>query len=432
MTVEKIVVGRDREDLNRYKDKGTAFIGRHIVGSGELSHFTNPVMMDVVRPHVVLVCGKRGTGKSYSGGVIAEEMTLLPQEIKQNLAILMIDTMGIYWSMKLPNEKDRDILKEWGMLPKSLPVKLFVPKQFIKDYVDVGVNVDAPFTLPAGEISAMDWIISFGFTLIDPYGIAIERAVKTVSSRFGSRYSIDDIIAEIEADSRTSKEVKDALTNRFLMAKDWGIFERDGTPIRTLLQGGTVTVLDVSHYMRASAGWSVRSMVVGLLSRRVFQERLIARKSEEFEQMTGERRRGVPMIWIIMDEAHQFIPNVGETAASEPLMTLVKEGREPGISLLLITQQPYKLHPDALSQVDLIISHRLTARADMQALRGIMQSYVLDDIQELINSLPRLKGAAVVLDDNSERLYTVQVRPRLSWHAGGSPTAIREKTLLSG
>ncbi|MBI2675890.1 MAG: ATP-binding protein [Candidatus Aenigmarchaeota archaeon] len=430
MTVEKIVIGRDREDLQRYKDRGTAFVGRHIVGSGELSHFTNPVMMDVIRPHVVLVCGKRGSGKSYTGGVIAEEMAMLPAEVRQNLAILMVDTMGIYWSMKLPNEKDRELLKEWGLLPKSLPVKLFVPKQFIKDYVDVGVRVDAPFTLPAGELSSMDWIISFGFTLIDPYGIAIERAVKNVSTRFGKRYSIDDIITEIEADSRTAKDVKDAIVNRFLMAKDWGIFERDGTPIRDMLQGGVVTVLDVSHYMRASSGWSVRSMVIGLLSRRIFQERLLARKSEEFEQMTNERRKNIPMVWMIMDEAHQFVPNIGETAASEPLLTLVKEGREPGISLLLITQQPYKLHTDALSQVDLIISHRLTARADMQALRGIMQSYVLDDIQELINSLPRLKGAAVILDDNSERLYTVQVRPRLSWHAGGSPVAIREKTLM--
>lgn len=76
------------------------------------------------------------------------------------------------------------------------------------------------------------------------------------------------------------------------------------------------------------------------------------------------------------------------------------------------------------------MSHRLTARVDIEALRGIMQTYVLEDIQELINTLPRQKGSAIILDDNSERIYTVQVKPRLSWHAGGSPVAIKEKGLF--
>jgi hypothetical protein len=76
------------------------------------------------------------------------------------------------------------------------------------------------------------------------------------------------------------------------------------------------------------------------------------------------------------------------------------------------------------------LSHRLTARVDIEALRGIMQTYVLEDIQELINTLPRLKGSAIVLDDNSERLYSIQVRPRLSWHAGGSPSAIKPKGIF--
>src|SRR3989338_6376238 len=101
--MENIVVGRDKPDIIKYQEQGTAFIGRHIVGQGEEAHMTNPILMDVIKPHVVLVCGKRGTGKSYSAGVIAEEMTKLSKEIKSNLSVLMIDTMGIFWSMKNPN-----------------------------------------------------------------------------------------------------------------------------------------------------------------------------------------------------------------------------------------------------------------------------------------------------------------------------------------
>jgi hypothetical protein len=171
-------------------------------------------------------------------------------------------------------------------------------------------------------------------------------------------------------------------------------------------------------------------MVIGLLSRRVFQARLMARKSEEVETITGEKRGKTPMVWMMIDEAHQFIPNEGLTAASDPILTLIKEGREPGVSLLLITQMPNKLNHEALAQTDVVISHKLTSEADIKSLRSIMQTYMTEDIQTYINSLPRQKGAAIVLDDNSERVYTLQVRPRISWHAGGSPQAIKKKGIF--
>jgi len=43
-----------------------------------------------------------------------------------------------------------------------------------------------------------------------------------------------------------------------------------------------------------------------------------------------------------------------------------------------------------------------------------------------------MKGAAIVLDDNSERIYPIQVRPRYSWHGGSSPSALKKaKELFS-
>ncbi|RKZ16925.1 ATP-binding protein [bacterium] len=428
--MEKIIIGRDRNDLIEFKDRGTAFIGRHIVGEGEDSHLTNPIYMDMVRPHILLVCGKRGTGKSYTAGIISEELINLPKEIKKNLSILMIDTMGIYWSMKRPNERDSELLKKWGLKPSGINTLLFVPKNFLEEYEKVGVKVDKPFTLPCGELEPIDWIITFGFSIIDEYGILIERVIKTVRSKYNGKYCIDDIIKEIEKDRRSEQKVKDALINRFMAAKEWNIFEKEGTPVKDIFREGGVSVLDVSHFSGGSAGWSVRTMLVGLLCRKIYQERLTARKSEEFQTITGEKKKTIPMVWIIIDEAHMFLPSDGETAATQPLLTLVKQGREPGISLLLITQRPEKLHEDARAQADLIISHRLTAKPDLEALRSIMQSYMMEDIQEYINSLPREKGTAIILDDNSERIFTVKIRPRQTWHAGGSPSAIRKRKFL--
>ena len=429
--VEKIIIGRDRLDLKEFGDKGAVFIGKHIVGEGEEAHLTNPVHMDVVRPHIVLVCGKRGSGKSYSAAVIAEEIVLLPQDIKQNLSVIMIDTMGIYWSMKKPNDKEEDALREWGLKPQATPdMKFFIPEGYVKEYEKSGVDFDSTFTLPCGEVTSQDWMLTFGFSPIDPHGIAIDRAIKKVREKHGNSYEIKDIAEAIDSDPRAEQKVKDSLTGLFGIAQDWGVFEKEGTPIQTFFEGGKISVIDISHYLRASSGFSVRSMVIGLFARKVFQARLMARKAEEVETITGEKKKSSPMVWIMIDEAHQFIPNDGTTAASEPMLTLIKEGREPGISLLLITQIPNKLHSDALAQADLVIAHHLTSEADMKALRGIMQTYAMKDIEEYMASLPRKKGVALVLDDNSERIYTIQIRPRLSWHAGGSPMAIKRKGLF--
>jgi DNA helicase HerA-like ATPase len=428
--VEKIIVGRDKQDLEKFGDRGTVFIGKHVVGEGEDAHLTNPVFMDVSRPHIILVTGKRGSGKSHTAGVIAEEMTLLPKEIKQNLSVLMIDTMGIYWSMKKPNDKDRELLDQWSLKPQVMDMQFFIPKGLVPEYKKAGVDYDFPFTLPCGEISSTDWIISFGFNPMDDYGLLTERVIKNLQKTLGSAYSIQDIIKAIGEDTKVDKKIKDALTSRFISAEGWGIFEKVGTPVDKFFSPGKISVIDISHYVRSGTGWSVRSMVIGLFSRKVFQARLMARKKEEIEVITGEKKKSVPMVWIIIDEAHQFVPSQGKTAATEPILTLVKEGREPGISMLMITQIPNKLHPDVLAQSDLVISHRLTSEADITALQGIMQSYAQEDIQTYINQLPKTKGSAIIMDDNSERIFQIQIRPRLSWHAGGSPKAIKERGLF--
>ncbi|MBI5133128.1 MAG: ATP-binding protein [Thaumarchaeota archaeon] len=90
------------------------------------------------------------------------------------------------------------------------------------------------------------------------------------------------------------------------------------------------------------------------------------------------------------------------------------------MSLVVITQMPNKIHQDILSQCDLVISHRLTSRADLHALNAVMQTYMAEELWKYINSLPRWPGSALILDDNLEKIFTVNIRPRVAWHAGGT------------
>ena len=93
--------------------------------------------------------------------------------------------------------------------------------------------------------------------------------------------------------------------------------------------------------------------------------------------------------------------------------------------MVLATQQPGEIHKDVMTQSDIIISHRVTARKDITSLNDIMQTYLLSNIQKYLSNLPSSKGSAIILDDNSERIYPMKVRPRFTWHGGEAPSAYK-------
>ena len=133
---------------------------------------------------------------------------------------------------------------------------------------------------------------------------------------------------------------------------------------------------------------------------------------------------------MVVDEAHEFLPREGRTAATDPLVTILREGRQPGISLVLATQQPAKIHTDVATQSDILISHRITAKIDTDALGALMQSYLREGLDKLLDDLPREKGAALILDDSNEKVFPIKIRPRFTWHGGDAPTAIKKKEKL--
>jgi hypothetical protein len=402
---------------------------------GAVTSLSNPILMDVTRAHVVFVCGKRGGGKSYTMGVIAEGMANLPKEIAENLSIIMLDTMGIYWTMKYPNHKDAELLKEWGLEGRGLDVKIYTPIGFYDEYKKKGIPTDAPFSIKPSELGPEDWWLTFGISSTDPLGVFIERIVLQLKKEKGD-FGIPDIIEAIRKDKKSESALKDAAENRFLVTEEWGLFSKEGTPLDELAKGGQVTVLDVSCYATAPGGWEIKSLVIGLTAQKLFIDRMVARKDEEYASIYSsmhyleeEKKPGkkMPLVWLVIDEAHEFLPVKGSTSATAALVTILREGRQPGISLILATQQPGKIHTDVMTQSDIIISHRITAKLDVDALGMLMQSYLRQGLDKELDNLPRVKGAAIILDDSNEKMYPMRVRPRFTWHGGEAPTAIPEK-----
>jgi len=416
------VVGRTKEELEKFGLKAVGYIGKHIVGTGEDIHLTTKVFIDLLKPHVILCSGKRGTGKSYSALVVLEEFCQLEEDFRKKLAFVVIDPMGIYWSMKFPNEQQASLLKQWGLEPKGFKdfVQIYVPEKQKEAYEKAGIPIDGTISISLKEFSAEDLILAFSLKRTEEIAITLEKnfnKLLTSSRTFG----FEELIEEIKNDKESKVEIKNALISLLEVSRQWGLIVKEGIKIEDLVQPGRITIIDLSRL----ASTELRSLLVALLARKIYHTRVLARKEEERVKIEGGKPKiTFPITWFVLEEAHNFIPSDREVVSSDAIKRLAKEGREPGIGLFVITQMPNKVHQDILSQCDIVISFRLTSKDDLQALHAVMQTYMAEEIEKFISRLPRWPGAAIILDDNLERVFTVNIRPRLSWHAGGTAVII--------
>ncbi len=431
----EIVIGRNEKDRKTFGLDGTILLGKHFVKMGQVTSLYNPILLDVIRSHIVFICGKRGSGKSYTLGVIAEGMSNLPEEIAKNLSVIILDTMGIYWTMKYANKKDEKLLDEWGIKGTGFDVKIFTPTGYYDEFKKKGIPTDFPFSIMPSEFDAADWCMTFEIPLNGSMGILIARVTTNLKEK-GNKFSISDIIENVKADKKVEQNVKDAVENMFLAAEKWGLFSEKGTALKDIILPGKITVLDVSCYATLPGSKEISALVIGLVAQKLFRERMVARRTEEFEAVKSTTtlfeeeipdKEKKPMVWLMIDEAHEFLPKQGKTSATNALLTILREGRQPGISLVLASQQPGQIHTDVMTQSDTVISHRITAKIDIDALSALMQSYMRKGLDAQLNDLPRVKGAALIFDDTNERMYPMMVRPRFTWHGGEAPVAIKKR-----
>jgi uncharacterized protein len=372
------------------------------------------VYLESDRSRAVLVCGKRGSGKSYTMGVIAEELLE-----DGNTLVVIIDPMGIYYPMVGANFEQERMLWDWGMSPKGVPTLVLTPgppallygsKEVVEIIESRGVHF-REFTINPADLSPDAWCDLFDLSIADVMGIALFRAVQHLRRRHKEQFFIRDIIEAVEADGLVQDRTRQALLNRLEMAEDWGIFSTRYQEIWELFDPHAVNIVDLSTLDPGPHGR--RNLVVNVLARDIFKRRTIARRKEELG-LIGE----LPRVWVLIDEAHQFAPSGKNTLAKEALIRWTKEGRQPGLSLVLASQQPSALDSEIISQCDVIIAQKLTNHADIQAINALSQDYMAGELKTFIRKLKR-RGEAVMVDDEQEKVIMMQVRPRKSNHGGG-------------
>ncbi|MFW5852695.1 MAG: ATP-binding protein, partial [Nanoarchaeota archaeon] len=327
--------------------------------------------------------------------------------------------------------------KKWGLEGKGIDIKIYTPFGWYKKFKEKGLPTDYPFSLKPSELTSEDWCMTFKLEKTSPAGILIDEVIQDFRDK-RQDYSIDEFIEAANNIQDASDESKATVKNLLRSTKQWGLFDKNGTPLRDIAVSGQISVLDVSCYAFMPNGWAVKALVVGIVSQKLFIERMRQRKQEEFDSVESAEhyfttestaKQNFPLVWLVIDEAHEFLPKDEKDAnpATMPLVTIMREGRQPGISLILATQQPGKIHTDVMTQSDTVLSHRITARLDVEALGLLTQSYMKEGLTDAIDHLPREKGAAVLFDDANERIYPMRIRPRTSWHGGSSPIAVKAK-----
>lgn len=375
-----------------------------------------PVYLDAEGARAALVCGKRGSGKSYTLGVLVEELLSTGGE---NIIPIIVDPMGVYHTMIQANTAQQDVLFKWGLSTKGYTVRLLVPgdpgllydDDILQALTQRGVNI-IPLRLNPSDLTPDGWCDLFDANINRPLGIVLFRAVQRLQEK-ESLFSIPDIIRMVERDGKAQDTSKEALLNRLEAARSWQLFAEDGySPMQELFVPGTVNVLDLSRLEPGSRGR--RNLTVSVIARNLFRARSDARLREEFGLAAP-----LPRVWMLIDEAHQFVPNGSTTLAKEQLVRWAKEGRQPGLSLVVASQQPSAVDPDVLSQCDVILSHKLTTRDDISALNSLSQDYMGGELRTFIKSLKRI-GEAVLVDDERETVHMLRIRPRRSQHGGSS------------
>ena len=384
------------------------FIGRNL---GE----EKDVYVNADKSRAVLICGKRGSGKSYTMGVIVEEL-----HRATDVVILIVDPMGIFHTMSLANDEQEKAVWDWGDSPRGLPTKVLVPGDPVERYggFDIVQEMERrgvsfrTLAINPSDVTPESWCDSFGTSINEPMGIALTKAVHRCRRKHGDLYFISEIIDQVELDPRANDRTKDALINRLDMAQQWNIFAQDHYyELSETLDPQSINILDLS--VIDSGRYGRRGLILSVLCRDLFRKRSVARRREELG-LAPEKQK----FWLLIDEAHQFVPAGKAALGKEELIRWVKEGRQPGLSLVVASQQPSAIDSEVLSQCDVILSHALTTRDDKAALNRLTKDYMANEIRTYINRIART-GQAVFVDDDSESIDMIQIRPRVS-RPGGS------------
>ncbi|ROH91757.1 DUF87 domain-containing protein [Stagnimonas aquatica] len=145
-----------------------------------------------------------------------------------------------------------------------------------------------------------------------------------------------------------------------------------------------ITILDLSGVPS-----SMTKDIIGSVLRVLYDGLFWARHLSE-----GGRER--PLL-VVMEEAHAYLNDNFDGAASVITQRIVKEGRKYGIGAMIVSQRPSEINSTILSQCGTFFAMRLSNSTDRSHVTGALS----DNLEGLTNMLPILRtGEAIILGES--------------------------------
>ncbi|MFP4423660.1 MAG: ATP-binding protein [Candidatus Woesearchaeota archaeon] len=334
-----------------------------------------PIHMDLnklLTKHVAILA-KSGAGKSYTVGVLLEEI------MEKNVPLLLIDPHGEHSAMKYPNEKDD--LESFGIVKKG-----FLDQ--IEEYGDTSITPDLRPLKLQEKMSTQELLHLLPAKLSANQQNVLYAALKNVEE--------PTFVSILQALEMEENNAKYSVINIIDYLYNLGIFSQSNTPYEELVRSG-------------------RCSIINLKGIEPQMQEIIASKllSDLFEL----RKKGkIPPFFTFIEEAHIFAPerSFGETKASRILRTIASEGRKFGLGLGVVSQRPARVDKSVLSQCSTQLILKVTNPNDLRAISASVEGLTPESEKEIIN-LPI--GTALVTGVVDVPLF-VSVRPRKSRHGG--------------
>lgn len=402
------------------------------------------IWLDLDNEHVVAVVGKRGSGKTYTLGVLVEGLSDESQELGLSImandrqhAVVIFDTLNLFqWvDLPLPDAKgggakhQREALARWKLRAQALEPTFWHPVGS-----EPATGKSRPFSINPTDMNAQDWGRLLNLDIVaDPMGQLLNDVYLGVQQRTNSRnrvgtncYNVDQMLAFLRSDtsikedyaSETIRGVRQRLST---LARS-PLFDSGQPDWTAALQRGHVAV-----FLLGRVEEDLRSVLVFLIIRRLLETRSAASEASKHALLTGTPapEQLIPPTWLVIDEAQNILPSRNVTAATDVLTRYVREGRNFGLSLAVTTQQPAAIDPRVMAQVDTLIAHTLTVRSDVKYILTNLKSAEPESINlgarsvALADTLRFLESGQCMLSSvESPRLLFCDVRPRFTVHGG--------------
>ncbi len=155
-----------------------------------------------------------------------------------------------------------------------------------------------------------------------------------------------------------------------------------------LIKEGRVNILNVSELSEKQANVALAYYFQELLNDR--KVALAARNAKT--KLTKQYRFDSP-IFVIVEEAHVFIPKGEETHTKYWAAKIAREGRKFGLGLGIVSQRPRNIDPNVLSQMGSLAVMKIVQEDDQHQIASAAESISRD----LINQLTSLNVGDAVL-----------------------------------